>query len=317
MKKILSLLMGIALFVSCSSDDAENSDTLYKVKYGVSGFSIDKNDIVKADAEIPETGGYFQYVVYKQSAKTVVKNRIIAQSLKPVSVFKIEDELAEGDYYVSIMYASANTLSRLPIYTPLNYATDYCIGNQVIVGGSNNENIFYKTFSISVRPDTNADEEVVLVPMWSSIDIKITDAATFKVPEKVSHVFFTISPDYAGFGIADVTASIDKEFLGGGGSFLPMMATTLEKVREEEGHFGNLVTEGADVTIKLQFIEHSEEVNAHVWAEKIIYKGAIEKGYHYTLSGALGDNSSVVDEPSAEAFNVTLRELTEKEVIPF
>jgi len=316
MKKLLSTLTAVAILASCSDSDGtyiEDNKT-YKVAFNVTEFVIENESLGKTAIELPLRGGYFEYVIYKEDG-SVLKANVIPQSSTPTETFTIDEELPAGKYDVAIMYALAETNNRGVIYSPSNYNTDYCIGNLFIVKGTTNEDIYFKTFPLTVTANDNTiPVNVDLEPMWSEIDIKITDGDTFVLPEEANLVGCFLSPDLSGFSIKSQKPTKEKVYVGG---YTPdRLCTTKAAIREEGGVFGTIASENDDVTIKLIFAEHSEYENFKKWGEKIIYKGKIEKGYRYTFTGAIGNQSSS-NGSAGLSFNVNLKSLKNKEEIPF
>lgn len=309
MKKLLSALTAVAILASCSNTDelTIENDKTYKVAFNVTGFIVDNGSHGKTGIELPIRGGYFQYAIYKNDG-SLLKTNVIAQSNEPEGSFRINEQLPVGNYTAAIMYTYGDTQDRYPIFIPSDLEKDYCTGNRFIVKGTNNERIYYNTVPLVIsNKDNDTPIDVVLDPMWSEIDVEITDAETFVLPGEANLIGCFLTPDYAGFGIKDKTACKEKEFSGSG--TLDMLCTSENDVRAKGGIFNIIASEGDDVTVKLLYVEHSENVSAKIWNEKVIHQGKIEKGYRYTFTGAIGNN--INDRPGHLPFDVDVKSLKE------
>ena len=316
MKKLLFLIAAIAFLASCSNvsenSDMSESTTTHKVKFNVKGFAVDKESFSKLDVELPYQGEYCEYSIYKADGTAIVAkviDGIIENSLV------IEEELPAGEYKIAVMYVSENTQHRFPIFKPENFNTDYCTGNQWVARLKDNRGIYFNTYNFTVTQHTELIDDIVLEPMWSQIDIKITDANECKLPEDANLVGYHIDPHFHGFSIKDKISTLSYKPAQ---SFdVPTyLCTTTSAFLTDNGIFDN-VASGADeeITIRLVFMHHSIDDTYYV-TNKIIYKGKIERGYQYTFTGALGDLRGESGN-GTDVFHVKTSSLVTKEEIPF
>lgn len=315
MKKLLFFIATIALLASCSND-SENSDLpdtkTHKVKFNVTGFTVDKEQLSKSSIEIPAGGPYCEYTIYKADG-TVILAKVVGNIKE--QALEIEEELPAGEYVIAVMYASQITQDRHPIYDPKNFGTDYCSGNSWIIKNKDNRGIYFNNYTFTVKENAEINDKIVLEPMWSQIDIKITDANGCKLPENANMVGYHITPEFYGFSIKDKIST--AKYKSSQNITVPVyLCKETNTVLANQGLYDN-VAAGADeeVTIRLVFIHHSE-TTTHYVIDRIVYKGKIERGFHYTFAGALGDLNGDSGNGNAK-FNISVSSLVSKGEIPF
>ncbi|MFV0536242.1 MAG: hypothetical protein ACK5M3_02605 [Dysgonomonas sp.] len=196
--------------------------------------------------------------------------------------------------------------------TKYNFRSDYFGGiGWIHSGNRNNLFTYYEkvSFTAGAASNENVDMDVVLQPMWSVLDVEVTDAETCSLPEGTNVVICTVNPFYYGFDIANGIPSDTKE-----DSWTQFYANPMSDVsfRSNKGVTNKVVSASKDITVKLVFIKWSESDAGTLLGERVIYKGDVEGGKHITLKGTLGKSND-----TNATFSPTLGNLGDGGVIPF
>ncbi|MDR2948125.1 MAG: hypothetical protein LBV71_02855 [Prevotella sp.] len=307
MKKLFFFLtVATVLFASCSSSDesdpVDNGKT-YKVKFNVSNFTSDISSLKAENTDYWPTSNYCQYAIYKASGELVKSKLMETGSFDPANV-EIEGEVSAGNYWIAIV--SASSFNNMPVVLAdlSNINTDYCLGNTWISRGHDNVGIYYEKLAFTAGESATEVNDVVLNPMWSHLNIKVSDADVCYLPEGTTYVQCVVSPYYYGFRLKDGVSSQKYEASPGLGSDLPV---PVAKFRSEGGMESIIVSYTKDATVKFVCMTN----NGTVLSEKVIYTGDIEKGKYITFNGSLGSIESNA------SFNLSLADLTDGGVIPF
>lgn len=307
MKKLFFLIAAAITFASCGNDntmdDAVDDDTTYSVTFSIDPFSVQTNPL-KTASDLSD-GNYFQYVIYKEDG-SVLLDKILDEGTFDMENLKISIDLSKGNYHLAALSAKRTTFNS-SIYTPSNYETDYCNGNQWIVKGFDNYNIYFETVDFSVNNQT-VEKSVVLQPMWTEIDIQALDADICTLPAETKYVQTAVYPYYYGFSIKDKKATRYKDPAV---SASALLFKSVEKFREDKGYFGYPVAASNNITVKLLYITASESVAQENLGEKTIYTGDIERGKRITFSGKLGEHEV------NSKFSFSLKDLEDGGTIPY
>jgi hypothetical protein len=315
MRKLLFFIAAAVLFVSCSNtseDFSEQKDTQnYDVTFGISGFKVDAEPLQsKADA----SRYYCRYVIYNEDG-SLRKDSIIRMD-NALTNLSISEKLPTGKYNMAIMH-SAKTLFQdvsdpnlVSVLKPENFNTDYCEGNIWIATGRDNKEIYYQTVGFSVVKDNANTVDVELEPMWSTIDINVTDAATCNVPENATAIACVVEPFYYGFNIKTKVPTVSNPTI-------VHNSTTHTWIGVSDFQAGTTpttiaVAQSKDVTIKLVYYSYGEYDQGTIVGERTIYNGDLERGLNYKFTGKIGNGTS----EGEAAFNITKKGFAEKEV-PF
>lgn len=304
MKNLLLFLAAISLLVSCNQDADNNfiatNSKKYKASFAVNGFAVQGTSLdSESDKAALPSQNYCQYVIYSQTGN-VVKDSVIEAEHISSGRLTIEEELPLGTYHITI-FSAKKTARMNNIFYPSNYNTDYCQGNLWLVTHSDNENVYYETFTFTVDGKQSEPVNVLLEPMWSNLNIEITDAATFVLPEGTTHLFCEVSPYFTGFFVkTKKPKSADSgEFLDGDLSKI----VNVEEFRAKSGLYGRTnIAASENVSVSVVFIQRSDELQSYVQIGKQpVYTGSFDKGYDITLSGKLGN----IQQPQgSQRFNV-------------
>lgn len=324
MKKLLFSLFATILFASCSNE-IENlespTDKMYKVTFNVSNFSVDSKPLKSYPWHITTHNNYFYYTIYEKESGKALIYKAINKDFE-----KITEEIPAGNYYIAVV-SSARTINSPGPGTPekplsemeywndvdlngLNFYSDYYQGVGWLLYSRDNLYAYYEKVSFSVGVDSNGgiEKDIALQPMWSVLDIEVTDAVTCTLPEGTNTIECTVNPFYYGFGIADGIPSENRD-----DTVIPEQSRTANSdvnFRTDTGIFGKVISASKDVTVKLVFLKRTAS-STEILGERVIYKGDFDGGKHITLKGALGKTTST------GTFNVTLGNLSDGGIIPF
>ena len=312
MREILFLLFAAIMFTSCRNDSEEVTPTdnkTYKVTFNISNIEVDMKPL-KAETY----NNQFHYRVYEKENGKVVKGwRYLGK------VDKVEVELPAGDYYITFISHPTGGMGFPKPEGPIdvedyNFYTDYFDNPPSWVAPRHFGNycVYYEKAGFTVGAD-NKDilMDVALKPMWSEVDVEVSDAETYTLPEGTTTIACNITPAYFGFNIADGTSTKGTEDIW---NFQENSNTTIDNFREYKGvgRVGSTkkyTTASKGVTVKLVFIK--QEISGDtILGEREIYKGDIEGGKRITFKGALGKATS-------GTFNLSLADLKDGGVIPF
>lgn len=311
MKKLLSILAFTVLIITSCSNDNENivdnnNDVKYPVTFAVSQFSSEVEPLKAAKAW--PSDNYCQYVIYKEDGSVLI-DKVMSAGSFDVNNVRIQEELPKGNYYLAVMSA-ALTARQWLIIEPSNYFTDYCDGNPWLIGWSNNQNIYYETISFTVS-DQAVEKAVVLNPMWSELNIKVTDADICTLPPTTTNILFVVDAYYYGFGLKDKKATkFLTNYLADGTN----PGEPVESFREKKGLFNHIAAESENVTVKMVFVRNSATENYVILGEKVVYTGNIAIGKRITFEGKVGN---VANDNGAAGFGITLKDLEDGGTIPF
>ncbi|MDR2948124.1 MAG: hypothetical protein LBV71_02850 [Prevotella sp.] len=312
MKKLFFFLFATILFASCSSDSDDATipeGKTYKVTFNVSTFEVYARPL-KAETH----SNYCYYTIYeKESGKAVARN------VMKTEAGQITEEVAAGNYYIAILSVPSTITSPGPgaPWSPwdsdvnlddFNFYSDYFEGVGWINYGRDNLYAYYEKASFSAGLTNNVKMDITLQPMWSVVDIEVTDADICFLPEGTNTIECTVNPFYYGFSIAEGIPSKSYENVA-----IPEQsrtATSDTNFRTNKRLSGKVVSASKDVTVKLVFIKRTVS-STEILGERVIYKGDFEGGKNITLKGTLGKFAS------SATFNPTLGELTDGGVIPF
>lgn len=315
MKKILFILFATILFASCSSvsEDVVPTDNgkTYKVKFNVSNFDMETKPL---KAETHEN--YCYYTIYeKESGKAILRDVMKA------AVGQITEEVAAGDYYIAILSVPSTIMSPGPgvSWSPwgsdinlddFNFYSDYFNGIGWINYGKDNQYSYYEkvAFSVGLGSNEETEQDVPLQPMWSIVNIEVTDADICTLPEGTNTIECIVNPFYYGFSIAEGIPSESYEDVATSAQSRTVISDT--NFREKKVLSGKVVSASKGVTVKLIFLKQTVS-STEILGEREIFKGDFDRGKSYTLKGTLGKVTSHA------TFNLSLADLTDGGVIPF
>lgn len=313
MKKIFFFLFATILFASCNNDSEEvvSADKTYKIAFNVSNFEVESNPLKAAETH----SNYCYYTIYEKESGKAVKRDVIE-----AAVGQIKEEVAAGNYYIAILSVPSTIASPGPgvPWSPwnsdvnlddFNFYSDYFKGVGWINYGRDNLYAYYEKVAFTVGlGNEEIEQDVVLQPMWSIVDIEVTDADICFLPEGTNTIECAVTPFYYGFNIAEGIPSESYE-----DAVTPEQsrtATSDTNFRTNKAVSGKVVSASKDITVKLVFIKRTVS-STEILGEKVIYTGNFEGGKKITLRGTLGEFVSTT------TFNPILGELTDGGVIPF
>lgn len=320
MKKLLFILPIVILFASCGNDSdiinlPEDTKT-YDVTFNVSNFKLETTPLNSKGSVAGPERYYYRYIIYKQDGS------LLKDSIKPIkdelTSLTITEKLPAGKYNLAIMTAHKTTFIDISDPTlastlvPENFNTDYCFGNVWVAGWRDNKNIYYNTIDFNIGNNAENSIDLELDPMWSTIDVNITDAATCGIPDGTTAIKCVIDPFYYGFNIKTKVSSVSWN----NSSIHNIISSSCKGVEQfrESGTIPQIcIAESKNITVKAIYLKRlSESDNGEIIGERIIYKGNLDKGIHYKFTGALGNYTS----EGETSFNITKKGFSEKE-IPF
>ncbi len=289
MKKLIGLALGILLFISCTNSDVQipqdNSGKLYPVKF-ITSLNFDEENsglqksIIKMDSIYnpddticpPDNLLFYHYLVYNINGSPV--KQITGYGME------IEDSLASGQYYISIIGIYRNNLSmdeslKLDFK---NYFTDKAFYSDA----------FYSTFIYSmdsVGSDTcqYQSKYVKLERMWGELDIEIQDRLTFNIPALISSIQLRIEGESTGFYLQSMKGVFQQY------TSIPYSLAPADFRNQSTLHaLKSYPTNENKVDVYLDFLSGDSIASAIV---KTVHLAPVEikKGIQTTLKGNLGN----------------------------
>lgn len=316
MKKLLFILPMVILFASCGNDSEtinlpEDTKT-YDITFNVSNFKLEATPLNSKGSVAGPERYYYRYMIYKQDGS------LLKDSINPVknelTSLTITEKLPAGKYSLAIMTAHKTTFIDVSDPTlastlvPENFNTDYCFGNVWVAGWRDNKEIYYNTIDFNIGNNVENSIDLELEPMWSTIDVNITDAATCGIPDGTTTIRCEINPNYYGFSIKTKKPNVSSN--SSVYNVIREQCTSIESFRES-GVIPQICIMGSeDATVKLLYLKRlPESDNGEIIGERIIYKGDLENGINYKFTGKIGN----ITEGEA-SFNITKKGFSEKEI---
>ena len=331
MKKInflFATLLTIVL-VSCSQvDDDEfqpevpGTEKLYKMSFNVSEFEIESTPLknqTKTEGEIK--GDFLQYVIYKENNGSVILSKTLSkQDVSTVgdtadSNVGFELELPIGKYYIAVL-TGPYYQRGYPISSPEYFSTDFTRGNWWTTRDTGNGGIYFDSFSFDVSENiANNVADVTLKPMWSSVAIQVTNAATCDFPTNTAIISYGITPHVNGFYLQSKEPEIYYSVKSGFRSTYDGDMIGFEAFKTGSSHVSFITDKIKNATITVQFYSaNTPSSNGELLGEQVIYTGDIERGKNIVLKGKLPESSSEPGNDSSFQLNYVDMENVE---IPF
>lgn len=303
MKKIFFFLFTVILFASCSNSNDDVTLVDNGKKYKVTLDVINKFVVESGALKSTETNWPYNYIceytIYKEDG-TVVDHEVLNEP-------QLQFELSKGNYKIAVLAARNTEYMGNSYLEHSNLATDYCNGNHWIAKSADNAGMYFEIIDFTVNESVNNVTSIELKPMWSEIDVEVTDAATCTIPEGTTGIFIGVEPYYSGFAIKDKipTKKLDMYPIA-----LASMGQSISEFRKGGALPSCYIAQSKNVTVKL--IYRSETATeTKIVGERVIYQGDFESGKRYKFSGKVGNDNGV------KSFNVSLGSLTDVDPIPF
>ena len=326
MKKLLLLLLAATtIFSSCSSDsdsinnggDSNVNAKKYTVNLNVksAGFEVDKTPMKSADEKVRKI---FQYVIYNEDGSVYSDSLYIENQVPPMindqGEINIQLQLPEGKYHLAILYMPTYNIRQYPEdckLSPKNFNTDYYSNTPPLNMRWDNQNVFYQVTDLNVLAnEDNSINSIELEPMWSEVELKLSDIQTSKVPDETEALIVYFTPSYSGFGIKSKTASfvIPKDTI---------RASLVYPTKSDTLTINYLVAKGVDnsMGISIHYVKKTSTYSNFTTISKkeIKLENKLENGYHYKIGGKLGNYDGYTDNNN-QSFNISLGDFNKEDV---
>ncbi|WP_165042124.1 hypothetical protein [Dysgonomonas sp. ZJ709] len=319
MKKLFFSLFSAAMLLSCSSNSEDElvpdggNQKSYPVTLNISGFKLESTPLKSFDpgSETMPITNYCQYIIYKADGSVLMSERIIPD-IKNIdnNEITITEELPAGTYTIAVLSAPYAPIPGEPLsfhthIIPSNFNTDYCGDNSSITGLKNNTNIFFETVGCTVDSNSGANTsmDIVLKPMWSLMDINVTDADKCYLPTGTTHILLSVTPLTSGFYL-----KTKKSYYNHYPHALDLIVPVSE-FRANNGFANIPISQTNNATVTLWYMD--SPMYGNMLGEKVLYKGDIENAKYTTLVGEIGSEKS-----QGQSFGITVAKLETVE-IPF
>lgn len=318
MKKLIYILTlaVISTLTACSSDDNYTVPDSAEKNYTVN-FKIQDSFLNVEESEIRSTQSKDSILlkIFVFDEKGIIsnyKNDTINLNEIQNNVFDISMEFSAGKYTIAFI-ATKNfayqSLSNIYMYsTSYSEVERWNSSGTEYTGLSDNRDVFYNSIEINVAENQPIqDESVSLNPMWSYLNINISDAKTFDVPEGTEAIEFDIKPRYVGFGFSDKLATkpytLDKE----------TDIISIESVRENSTFTYKAAlseTNGDNnVSINVKYLKNDANSTIVLDTRELkIAQTTLKNGYKYNINGKLGSQNS------RQSMNISLGEFNKEDV---
>lgn len=308
MKKTLFFLLLSFLFVACSSDSdpIEGTDTdnqkKYPISFNISGFSIESSNLKSESTD----GKTLIYAIYHANGKLYATKKIPLTG----DSFEINEELPIGTFHTVFLVGYDDHRYQIQ-FEASNYFSDICESMLSTQGmGYTNVGLYRENMSFEIKEDGNAPKEIVLKPMWSILNLNVTDAASCILPERTTLIKFSPVTTPLGFYVKDGSPAIINSPVT---YKYPYIGVT--DFIKNKGISNIPLGWNPNYVFTLHFYTSSEPFTGYEYiGKKDIWTGAIEHGKIYTLKGELGDATT---NPMEQDFSVSFSGLEEVPEIPF
>ncbi|WP_165026359.1 hypothetical protein [Dysgonomonas sp. ZJ279] len=317
MKKLFFSLFSAVMLLSCSSNSEDElvpgggNQKSYPVTLNISGFKAESTPLKSIDpgSETIPTTNYCQYIIYKADGSVLTSQRILPEDIDNNRI-TITEELPAGTYNIAVLSAPYVPVLGQPLsyhthIVPSNFNTDYCDNNSSITGLRNNTNIFFETIGCTIDSNSGANisVDIVLKPMWSLIDINVTDAAKCYLPTGTTHVMLSVTPLTSGFYLK-TRKSYNNHHPYGLDLIIPVA-----DFRANTGFVNLPICQTSDATIVLWYMD--APMYGNMLGMKTIYTGDIEGSTHTIFKGEIGSEKN-----QNQSFGMSVAKLETVE-IPF
>jgi len=321
MRKLLLFFVTSILLVSCSSgnDDIDSPPVdgkKYEVKFEVKSefFQVEEEPLKGNRAGNWDGTRLCQVVAYKESgesyASKVYLDEDLRKNLDANGQLPMSLELPKGNYHIAIVSSYYNPAH--PQYyqiNPQNYNTDYFSNVSVSNLSRDNRGMYYETFEISISETSTNTREVVLQPMWSTMELILDNVQDLIVPEGTMYVEFRVAPVCLGFYVkSKLPKTTERD-----GNVDPLGIIEMNQFPAEN----QLIYK--KMVVPTQDLEVSVVVNClnrefAIIHTKELAKTNIKNATNYKVSGNLGN---ITNEDSSR-FGIKLGEFTGETVeVPF
>jgi len=315
MRNLLLLLAMVWIVTACSNDDSDapvDDGKKYEVKFGVKNqlFTVEERSL----RNWTDDTRLCQLVAYKESGEVYTSKVLFKEDIEQVgsaTELPMSLELPKGNYHIAIVSSFYNPMH--PQYyqiNPKNYNTDYYSNSSVSSSTNNNVGVYYETFDITVTGTMTNSQEVILKPMWASIELVIEDIQNIIAPADTKYIDFRLSPIYSGFSVKTKL----PEASPGNALVNPLGVIRMDAFpSDDQITFKPIVAATGDLQVSVT-VNCLAADGLTILYSKELAKTNLKNATHYKVSGKLGN----ISEEASGKFSIKLGDFTGEIIdVPF